>query len=442
MDPFFRTHFNQPSRHYPARGASTAQPAVARKPTAVPSPKVISIPVQFVGSEPDRAEIAHSVALRPASALKIQKVFRGFRVRKSVKKIVSIKNDVDSIEVRVSKPETVALIQKDPKERVRVNETLMGLLFKLDSVRGVDSGVRDFRKGVIKKAIALQERVDDIATAPVQTVVEQDGMVDLAADEMDGPDQTPVAKDDDSDKTDGLDQTLAVKVKNCAEEEIEDVDENMEVDGPDQTQVVKVKDSNGVAALDDQTLDVKQIECEKAVVEMDGPDQALDAKDSAAERMEGVEDNLEMDCPDVPVADMGDGSDSEFVQVDMPEVKSDEEPCVVKEVVGTVSPLSQCIENNAGKEVSNAVKNEMEVESVAMPEGGAKECRDDNKRSREMLEKMVEENGKMMNLMTQLFERNEVQTRMLGSLTRRVEQLEKALVCDKLRRKKKRNGFE
>ncbi|KAK2993581.1 hypothetical protein RJ640_030888 [Escallonia rubra] len=434
MDPFFRTHHNQPSRHYPARGASKAQPAVARKPTAVPSPKVISIPVQFVGSEPDRPEIAHSVALRPASALKIQKAFRGFRVRKSVKKIVSIKNDVDSIEVRVSKPEIVALIQKDPKERVRVNETLMGLLFKLDSVRGVDSGVRDLRKGVIKKAIALQERVDDIATAPVQTVVDQDRMVDLAVDEMDGPDQTPVVKDDDSDKMDGLDQTLVVKVKDSATV--------LEIDGPDQTQVAKVEDSNGGAAFDDQTLDVKQIECEKAVVESDGPDQALDVKDSAAERMEGVEENLEMDCPDVSAGDMGDGSDSEFVQVDMSEVKSDEEPCVVKEVVGTVSPLSECIENNAENEVSNAVKNEMEVESVAVLEGGAKECRDDNKRSREMLEKMVEENGKMMSLMTQLFERNEVQTRMLGSLTRRVEQLEKALVCDKLRRKKKRNGFE
>ncbi|KAK3038268.1 hypothetical protein RJ639_029856 [Escallonia herrerae] len=51
------------------------------------------------------------------------------------------------------KPETVELSEKNPKEQVRVNETLMGLLFKLDSVQGVDWGVR---KGIIKKAIALQ----------------------------------------------------------------------------------------------------------------------------------------------------------------------------------------------------------------------------------------------------------------------------------------------
>ncbi|KAK3038516.1 hypothetical protein RJ639_029316 [Escallonia herrerae] len=47
---------------------------------------------------------------------------------------------------------SLELIQKDPKVRVRDNETLMALLFKLDSVRGT----REKRKGIIKKAIALQ----------------------------------------------------------------------------------------------------------------------------------------------------------------------------------------------------------------------------------------------------------------------------------------------
>ncbi|KAK2978381.1 hypothetical protein RJ640_016483 [Escallonia rubra] len=45
---------------------------------------------------------------------------------------------------------------KDPKVRVRDNDTLMALLFKLDSVQGVDSGMRDLRKGIIKKVIALE----------------------------------------------------------------------------------------------------------------------------------------------------------------------------------------------------------------------------------------------------------------------------------------------
>ncbi|KAF5726647.1 hypothetical protein HS088_TW22G00328 [Tripterygium wilfordii] len=56
-------------------------------------------------------------------------------------------------------------MKKDSKERLKVNETLMSLLFRLDSIRGVDSGVRDCRKSVIKKAIALQEMVDSIVVS-------------------------------------------------------------------------------------------------------------------------------------------------------------------------------------------------------------------------------------------------------------------------------------
>nr|POE52857.1 bag family molecular chaperone regulator 5, mitochondrial [Quercus suber] len=51
-------------------------------------------------------------------------------------------------------------MKKDPKERLRVNETLMSLLFRLDSVRGVDSGLGI--ASVIKRAIALQEYLDSI----------------------------------------------------------------------------------------------------------------------------------------------------------------------------------------------------------------------------------------------------------------------------------------
>ncbi|TYH51813.1 hypothetical protein ES332_D10G305000v1, partial [Gossypium tomentosum] len=105
-------------------------------------PKMVSIPVHFVGSERGRSDLA----------IKIQKVFRGFLVRKNVKKIMAIREQVNDIERSVSKTET----------RLKVNENLMSLLFKLDSVKGVDSCVRDFRKSVIKKTIALQEMVDAI----------------------------------------------------------------------------------------------------------------------------------------------------------------------------------------------------------------------------------------------------------------------------------------
>ena len=76
-------------------------------------------------------------------------------MRKSVKKIATIRREVDEVERRISREEALELMKKDPKERLRVNELLMSLLFRLDSVRGIDSGVRVCQKSVIKRAIAL-----------------------------------------------------------------------------------------------------------------------------------------------------------------------------------------------------------------------------------------------------------------------------------------------
>ncbi|KAK1417216.1 hypothetical protein QVD17_26340 [Tagetes erecta] len=98
-----------------------------------------------------------------SAALKIQKVFRGFMVRKNVKKIVSIRNEVSEIERRVNDIEFVNSIRRDGKERLRVNETIMCLVLKLDSIRSFDWGVKELRKMVTKKAIALQDKVDSIA---------------------------------------------------------------------------------------------------------------------------------------------------------------------------------------------------------------------------------------------------------------------------------------
>ncbi|XP_050374754.1 BAG family molecular chaperone regulator 5, mitochondrial-like [Argentina anserina] len=98
------------------------------------------------------------------SALKIEKVFRGFLVRKSVSKIAGIKREVDEISKLVSK-EMADFLRIDAKERLKVVETLMSLLLKLDAVKGVDSGVRDLRRAVIKKTIALQDRMEAYAAS-------------------------------------------------------------------------------------------------------------------------------------------------------------------------------------------------------------------------------------------------------------------------------------
>nr|GFA28712.1 BAG family molecular chaperone regulator 6-like [Tanacetum cinerariifolium] len=90
-------------------------------------------------------------------------VSNALREKKSVKEIVSIKTQVNNIEKRLENDVVfVNLLRKDAKERLRVNETLMSLLFKLDSVRGVENRVREFRKYLAKKAVALQEKLDDV----------------------------------------------------------------------------------------------------------------------------------------------------------------------------------------------------------------------------------------------------------------------------------------
>ncbi|KAI9125473.1 hypothetical protein K1719_002891 [Acacia pycnantha] len=52
---------------------------------------------------------------------------------------------------------------------------------------------------------------------------------------------------------------------------------------------------------------------------------------------------------------------------------------------------------------------------------------------------MIEENEGMMGLMTELYEKNAIQTRLISSLPERVQKLEKAFASVKLR-KKKRNA--
>ncbi|KAL8480579.1 hypothetical protein ACS0TY_027212 [Phlomoides rotata] len=255
-------------------------------------PKVVRIPVHFVGFEQvDRTE----------SAVKIQKVFRGFLVRKCLKKVKDIGAQVDEIEEKFSKSEIVELLRRDERERLRMNETLMSLLFKLDSICGVDFGVRRCRKAVIRKVIALQERIDAIAAA-----------------DLEGNDEIGVS----------------VETENSGD----------------------------------------SVEC--------------------LENLENVND-LSM------------------------EVKGDDEEVEVIDV--GVDFEVKVSESNGDLDVKDNVEKGL----------------DDNKRNRELVERMMEESEKMTKMMSQLCERNEMQTKMLNALTQRVERLEKAFVCDKLRKKNK-----
>ncbi|XP_055959797.1 uncharacterized protein LOC130014860 [Mercurialis annua] len=273
---------------------------VETKPTPQTPRKVVTIAVSD-GSERPLPPLHN----KSDSAVKIQKVFRGFLVRKRVKKICEIRNEVNEIEKLLATEEKLEVMRNDSKERLKVSEMIMRLLLRLDSVRSVDCGVRDLRKTVTKKAIKLQEIVDSV-------------VLNSNNNNLNGDDQTAEAP---------------------REEEI-----------------------NGVNS----------------------------------------------------------GSDS---------VEKNEEPEVME--------MSQA---DSTMEINDAEKEEGEVNSC---DGGDKTAEEEEesgggRRSGELMEKMKEDNEKMMEMMGKLFEKNEMQTRLLSSLTQRVEQLERVLICERTKRNKKK----
>ncbi|CAL1355094.1 unnamed protein product [Linum trigynum] len=312
--PFYSNRWNYPRQYY--------YPAVHSPSTAPPARKVVSVPVHFVDSSSPAPPSPSDLPLRrsDSAAKKIQKVFRGFTVRKSLKKIAGIRNEVNAVEIRIS--DTTDLICRDAKERLNVNETLMSLLFRLDSVPGLDPGVRDLRKRVIKKAIALQEFVDSIAVSGLEN-------------------------------HETLESAAAIEAEDNAHGDLEP-------DSPDQPKVPGEHNDRQTESQSDSTEDLQNW----TLVEEEEEEAAADDSDSsnAGEKQEG----------------------------DYPEKNGEEE---------------------------------------------------EKRKNRDLLEKMAGENERMMGMMAALYERNQMQTRLLNALSQRVEQLERAFICDKLRRKKRRSGL-
>lgn len=391
--PFFRNRHWNNFQPRPVYSPSVRQVPVQRQ--AKPNPKVVSIPVHFVGSEQSRSD----------SALKIQKVFRGFLVRKSVKKIVTIKSEVDEIEKRIATPEMVELVRSESKERLRLTETLMNLLLRLDSIRGVDSGVRDRRKAVIKKAIALQERVDSIVAGD-QTYEAPENNDN--ADSGSGAAANQVTETGDPPEVD----CRASSPADCSNSSEIDLghaqDRNLELPnveiGPETAAALKATDLNATERADAAAHE----EVELIEAEMVTDSKAIEEKETISDGTE--KSDAESHCGSSP-------SPKNLV-----ECGEDDENTLVKE-------------NNDEVEIVQAVKNEEEEEDCDV---GGGENNNSQRNNKDILEKMMEENERMKSLMSALFERNEMQTRLLNSLSQRVGQLEKAFVCDKLRRKKKK----
>ncbi|CAD6257014.1 unnamed protein product [Miscanthus lutarioriparius] len=172
-------HYPYPYYQYqhpaPSRGVGGFFPAAAdAAPEAVkvdPRPRVessrsVSIPVRFVGSDPEperrAARMPPAAVAVPrkralsaeAAAVRLQAAARGFMARKSVRAVREVERDAAEVGEKVAR-EADAL-RGDARARIAVGEALMKMLLRLDAVRGA----REYRRTVAKRVLALQDAVD------------------------------------------------------------------------------------------------------------------------------------------------------------------------------------------------------------------------------------------------------------------------------------------
>ncbi|GAB2260669.1 hypothetical protein Droror1_Dr00011524 [Drosera rotundifolia] len=423
MNPheFWTSQYNHPRRaHHPVNWARPE-----KNPTR--KPKVIRV-ISVQSPESER--------VRSNAAARIQRIFRGYRVRRSVRKIKEIAREVEELEKRVEEKETLERIRNEEKERLRWNEMLMGFLLRLDGVRGVDDGVRVCRKLVTRRVVALQERVDSIV------------------EERDLGSEGLVEENKNEDQIGGVEGPVEARIDDSGEEvvKVEEKEDDMETTVEDGLESDEIKDSEG---LEEENHHVSQIEENDDVMQQPGVNAGVA---TANVQEESKADGLEMadgdkveseECPDVV-----EGDAVGFLQDDWVSLSNREGDVNVMvdpneymdHRLGTECALSgnvdsEMLANSKSLVDDNEAKGEDEMQQ---PMSEEKQLDDatlvgENKRNRELLEKMMEENEKMMDMMTHLFEKSEKQTQMLSSLTKRVQILEKAFICDLLRRKKKKS---
>ncbi|KAF7113719.1 hypothetical protein RHSIM_RhsimUnG0109500 [Rhododendron simsii] len=121
-----------------------------------------------VHSTPHPQPKHHPIPTQPAAAaVKIQSAYRSHFIRTLVKKISAVNSEATRLERLIQRQETVDAIRTNDRERIKVNEALMGLLLRLDEVPGVDPTVRELRRRVSHRVVGLQEILDAVSDAKV-----------------------------------------------------------------------------------------------------------------------------------------------------------------------------------------------------------------------------------------------------------------------------------
>ncbi|GLU18192.1 hypothetical protein SLE2022_345050 [Rubroshorea leprosula] len=102
------------------------------------------------------------------AATKIQSVYRAHLIRTLYKQISAANSEADRLQRLIQCQDTVDSIRTNDREKLRMNEALMGVLLKLDSVPGIDPTVREARRKVSHRIVGLQEVLDALSAAKVE----------------------------------------------------------------------------------------------------------------------------------------------------------------------------------------------------------------------------------------------------------------------------------
>ncbi|XP_022142558.1 BAG family molecular chaperone regulator 5, mitochondrial [Momordica charantia] len=115
----------------------------------------------------DHSAPPDSLHLQSSAAAKIQAAFRSRRIRALFRTIAAVDREADQIQILIQRQETVDAVRSSDLEKVRMNEAVMSLLLRLDSVPGIDPAVREARRKVSRRIVGLQEILDAVAEAKV-----------------------------------------------------------------------------------------------------------------------------------------------------------------------------------------------------------------------------------------------------------------------------------
>ncbi|CAM0944096.1 unnamed protein product [Alopecurus aequalis] len=193
MDPAFNSYYRRrpASARAPARGDGadcfeievTGPDPEPKRSTARPCAPPANTAVPKKSAAPSAKEAAATVqAAAPKksadeAAVMVQAAARGLLARRMMREVRAVERQAEVIAARVV-AEAEAL-RANPRSRIGVGEELMRLVLRLDAVRGV----REYRRRVTRKVLALQDTVDALEAMPAQAADTPAAAEPMAADD-------------------------------------------------------------------------------------------------------------------------------------------------------------------------------------------------------------------------------------------------------------------